>query len=246
MKKVQQICFTSPRIEEVLSMHPEELEEPERMTKIVEEFARGFHFLRDFELTATFFGSSRCSSESKIYREATRLGSLLARDGFAIITGGGPGIMEAANKGAHEAGGRSAGINIQLPHEQRVNRYVEESVAFYYFFIRKVMLAFASEVYIFFPGGFGTLDELFEMITLVQTKKIEPVPIILVDKEYWTPLLEWVEKELQSKRKTIGKQDTGIYHLVDDAREAFELIQKMVVKPKTQGKQGRVSKDSLI
>jgi len=227
--KSNQICFTGPRIEQVLKMHPAELE-PERMNKIVEEFSRGFHFLRDFNLAASFFGSSRAKAKDRMYTEATLLASLLAKDGFAIITGGGPGIMEAANKGAVRAGGRSAGINIQLPHEQRTNKYVKESAAFYYFFIRKVMLAFASEVYIFFPGGFGTLDEFFELATLVQTKKIEPVPIVLISKNYWNPLLSWVKEELYTNRKAIEKQDMKIYHVVDNAQEAFELIQKMVVR----------------
>lgn len=227
-RKSNQICFTGPRIEEVLQLVPEGIER-ERMNKIVEEFQRGFHFLRDFELAASFFGSSRAKAEDQDYKEAVKLASLLAKDCFAIITGGGPGIMEAANKGALEGGGRSAGINIQLPDEQQTNRYVKESVAFYYFFIRKVMLAFASEVYIFFPGGFGTLDEMFELVTLVQTKKIKPIPIILIDKAYWTPLLAWIENELYATRGAIGKQDMTIYHLVDDAEEAFALISRMVV-----------------
>jgi hypothetical protein len=210
-------------------MHPDGIE-IERMTKIVEEFQRGFYFLRNFNLTATFFGSARCKPESKMYKDATHLAYLLSKGGFDIITGGGPGIMEGANKGAFEAGGRSGGMNIQLPFEQRTNKYVKESEAFYYFFIRKVMLAFASEVYIFFPGGFGTLDEFFELATLIQTEKIEPIPIILVDKEYWTPLLSWIQKELQEKRKTISRHDTEIYSLVDSPDEAFQLIKKMVIR----------------
>ncbi|MEK7542658.1 MAG: TIGR00730 family Rossman fold protein [Patescibacteria group bacterium] len=231
MEKSKQIYFTGPRIEEVLKEFPKGIE-PERMHKIVEEFQRGFHFLRDFGLTASFFGSSRAKSQDRMYQEATQLASLLSKDGFAIITGGGPGIMEAANKGAFVEGGRSAGINIQLISKQLTNKYVKESVAFSYFFIRKVMLAFASDVYIFFPGGFGTLDELFELITLVQTNKIKPIPIILVDKGYWTPLLLWIEKELYAKRKAIEEQDMKIYSLVDDAKAAFEKISRMVVRVK--------------
>jgi len=227
--KSNQICFTGPRIEEVLNMHPEDVE-PERMTKIIEEFARGFHFLRNYELTATIFGSARSGLKSELYKEAYALGYGLAKEGFAVITGGGPGIMEAANQGAYEAGGQSAGLNIQISDEQRTNKYVQESEAFYYFFIRKVMLAFASEVYVFFPGGFGTLDEFFEMVVLIQTKKIKPIPIILVGKEYWQPLLTWIESELYEKRETIGKSDMKIYHLADDADDALALIRKMVVK----------------
>lgn len=228
--KSNQICFTGPRIEEVLKLHPQEDIEPERMTKIVEEFARGFYFLKNYGLTATFFGSARVTAQAPSYKEAYSLAFQLSKEGFDIITGGGPGIMEAANKGAYEAGGRSAGLNIQLQEEQRTNKYVKESEAFYYFFIRKVMLAFASEVYIFFPGGFGTLDELFELITLVQTKKIEPIPIILVGREYWQPLLKWIESELYEKRGAIKKSDMKVYHLVDDADDALTRIRKMVVK----------------
>ena len=201
-----------------------------RMNKIVEEFSRGFYFLRDFGLAASFFGSTRSNPQDKMYREAEKLASLLAKAGFAIITGGGPGIMEAANKGACEAGGRSAGINIQLLRKQSTNKYVKESAAFSYFFIRKVMLAFASEVYIFFPGGFGTLDELFELTTLIQTKKIAPIPVILVGKEYWTPLLAWIEQELYMKRGAIAKEDMKIHCLVDDAQGAFEYIQQIGVR----------------
>jgi len=223
----KQICFTGPRIEEVLKHHPEDIE-PERMSKIVEEFAKGFHFLEDYKLTATIFGSARSSPQSTMYEEAYKLAYQLSKKGFDIITGGGPGIMEAANKGALEAGGRSAGINIQLDNEQQVNKYVNESIAFYYFFIRKVMLAYASEVYIFFPGGFGTLDEMFEMSTLVQTKKIEPIPIILVGKEYWEPLLSWIREELYEKNKAIDKEDMSIHRVVDNADEALKLIGSMV------------------
>ena len=226
--KQNQICFTGPRIEEVLKLHPNEEIEPERMTKIVEEFARGFYFLKDYGLTATFFGSARVTAQSSSYKEAHALAFQLSKEGFDIITGGGPGIMEAANKGAYEAGGRSAGLNIQLEKEQRTNKYVKESEAFYYFFIRKVMLAFASEVYIFFPGGFGTLDELFELITLVQTKKIEPIPIILVGREYWSPLLQWIKRDVYEKRKNIDKEDMKIYRLVKDAKEAHSVVKHLV------------------
>jgi len=223
--------LTHSRIEEVFGVRLRELE-AERLETIVEEFSRGFYFLRDFDLAATVFGSTRVKPEDRMYREAATLASMLAKAGFAIITGGGPGIMEAANKGACEAKGRSAGINIQLLHKQSTNKYVKESVAFSYFFIRKVMLAFASEVYIFFPGGFGTLDELFELTTLIQTKKIAPIPIILVGKEYWTPLLAWIEQELYRKRGAIAKEDMKIHCLVDDAQGAFEYIQQIVLHKK--------------
>ena len=138
--------------------------------------------------------------------------------------------MEAANRGACEAGGKSAGINIQLPAEQLTNPFVKESIAVNYFFVRKLMLSFASEVYIFFPGGFGTLDEFFELITLIQTKKSKLIPIILVNREYWSPLLEWINNNVYEKNHAINADDMEIYHLVDTADEAFQLIQKLVNK----------------
>lgn len=225
--KRNQIVFTGPRIKEVLEMYPAEVE-TERMMKIVEEFAAGFHFLHGYGLAASFFGSSRFSPRSADSKEAYRLAYKLSEQGFAIITGGGPGIMEAANKGAYDAGGQSAGLNIMLPSGQRMNRYVKDYKSFYYFFIRKVMLAYASEVYIFFPGGFGTLDEMFELVTLIQTEKIEPIPIILVGKAYWQPLLQWIEETLYHTNRTIAKQDMNLYYLVDSADEAFKAIKKMV------------------
>ena len=199
-----------------------------RFTGITQGFAQGFHFPKEYGKSANFFGAAKCVAGSKHYEEAKKLASLLSKDDFAVITGGGPGIMEAANKGASEAGGQSAGINIQLDHTQNVNPYVKKSISFNYFFARKVMLAFASEVYIFFAGGFGTLDEFFEMVTLVQTRKIDPIPIILVGKEYWTPLMKWIEKDLYEKRGNIDKEDMKIYRLVKDAKEARKVIKKLV------------------
>ncbi len=199
-----------------------------RIFRIMGEFVAGYEFLRHYKLAASVFGSARCQPSSKTYKEARKLGRMLAEAGFAVITGGGPGVMEAANRGAYEAGGKSVGINIQLPLEQRINPYVKESIAFNYFFVRKLMLSYASEVYIFFPGGFGTLDEFFEMITLIQTKKSHPVPVVLVDKKYWQPLLKWIDKVVYGKYKAIDKKDMDIYYLVDDAEEAFTLIKSML------------------
>lgn len=199
-----------------------------RIFKIMGEFVSGYEFLNNYDLAVSIFGSARRGFKDEIYKEAQTLGYKLAKLGFAVITGGGPGIMEAANRGAHKARGRSVGINIQLPAEQQVNPYVRETIGFNYFFVRKLMLSFASEVYIFFPGGFGTLDELFELLTLIQTKKSKRIPIILVNKEYWTPLLNWINNQVFKKNNAIDKEDMDIYSLVDTADEAFLLIKKLI------------------
>ena len=198
-----------------------------RIFRIMAEFVSGFELLRKYKLAATVFGSARALPDDRWYKESQKLGYLLAKDGFAIITGGGGGIMGAANKGAYEAGGASVGLNIRLPHEQRLNSYVTDSETFHFFFTRKVMLSFASEVYIYFPGGFGTLDEFFEILTLVQTKKIAQVPIVLVGREYWTPLIEWFQTTLADKYRSIGSDDASLVHVVDTAEEAHALIQSL-------------------
>ena len=195
-----------------------------RIFKIMAEFVLGFELLGRYGLAATFFGTARCQFGDKIYQNTQKLAGMLAEEGFTIFTGGASGVMEAANRGAHEVGGNSVGLNIDLPDEQSLNQYTTDSEKFHYFFTRKVMLAFASEVYIFFPGGFGTLDEFFEIATLVQTKKIKPVPIVLVNREYWQPLLTWIEKDLYEKHHVINEEDTQIYHLTDTVDEAFQII----------------------
>lgn len=215
------------RIHEIVDGHPDFRHvSSERIEQIREEFERGFAFLQSIpEDSVSVFGSARCRPGSEAYQEAEELGRGLAKQGFAIVTGGGPGIMEAANKGAAEAGGRSAGLGIQLPEEQKINPYVQESVSFHHFFVRKVMLAFTAEVYVFFPGGFGTMDEFFELVTLVQTRKTNPIPIILVGKEYWTPLLAWIEETLFEKNGAIDQEDMKIYTLVDSAEEVLKLTE---------------------
>ncbi|MFH1187840.1 MAG: TIGR00730 family Rossman fold protein [bacterium] len=195
------------------------------------EFVSGFEFISKYEKAVTFFGSARSGFKDKLYQEVTKLAYDLSKEGFAIISGGGPGVMEAANKGAYEAGGKSVGINIKLTDSsgtEKRNQYVEEAESFEYFFIRKTILSFASQIYIFFPGGFGTLDELFEIITLIQTKKTKPIPVILVNKEYWQPLLSWINNTIYAKDKAINKEDMDIYHLVNDADEALKLIKKLM------------------
>lgn len=200
---------------------------PVRMSRIWNEFIKGFRFLKKYEKTVTFFGSSRVKSKNKYYQEAFNLASQLSAEGYTVVTGGGGGIMEAANKGAYMAGEESLGININLPQGEKRNKYVKNSVSFRYFFIRKVMLTFASQAYIFFPGGFGTLDEFFEIITLIQTKKVKKIPVILVHKSYWQPLLEWIERKLYKKERNISKNDIKIYYLVDNTAQALELLKKI-------------------
>jgi uncharacterized protein (TIGR00730 family) len=199
-----------------------------RIFRIMTEFIEGFRFIADFKKAVTIFGSTSSPPQDHYYQEARKLGKLLAKANYAVITGGGPGIMEAANRGSFEAGGRSVGLNIQLPEGQRMNPYVKSPFGFNYFFARKVMLSFASQAYVFFPGGFGTLDEFFEMVTLIQTKKIvDPVPIIVVGKEYWQPLFDWLKSEVYQKQRAIRRKDLKIFRLVNSAEEAFEIIKKI-------------------
>lgn len=199
-----------------------------RIFRIMAEFIEGFHFLADLKKTITVFGSTSLLPSDHYYQEARQLGRFLAKSGYTVITGGGPGIMEAVNRGAFEAKGESVGINIQLPEGQRMNKYVTKPIGFHHFFTRKVMLSFASEAYVFFPGGFGTLDEFFEMVTLVQTRKLaKPVPIIAVGKEYWNPLFDWLKKQVYLNYKSVKKEDLEIFQLVDSAEAAYKIIKNI-------------------
>ena len=195
-----------------------------RIFRIMSEFVEGFQFLSESKKEVTIFGSARFKPLNKWYRESRKLGQLLAKNGFTVITGGGPGIMEAGNRGASEKKGISIGLNIQLPTEQRVNKYVNRSRGFHYFFTRKVILAASAQAYIFFPGGYGTLDELFEIIVLIQTKKAQTVPIVLVGHSFWDPLINWIEVSLLKKNKTISSGDQKIFTVVNTAQQAFDLI----------------------
>jgi len=196
-----------------------------RVFRILSEFVDGWQFLADFKKTVSFFGSARFLEDNRWYGEARKLGKMMAGAGFAVVTGGGPGIMEAGNRGAVEGDGESLGLNIKLAMEQRINPYVKESTAFHYFFVRKIMLSFAARAYVFFPGGFGTLDEVFEILTLIQTKKIsDKIPVVLVGKEFWEPVRHWLTEEIFVKNQAIDEGDLKIYHIVDSAEEAYELI----------------------
>ncbi len=194
-----------------------------RIMKIMGEIVDGFALLDKYTLAATFFGSARCGFSDQTYLDAEELAARLARSNFAVITGGGPGIMEAANKGAHKVGGKSVGLSIKIPHEV-INPYLTDHMQFNYFFTRRVMLDFASEVYIFFPGGFGTFDELFEILTLIQTRKIKRIPCILYGKEFWTPLIEYFKTTLLDKNNAIDRDDLDFFTLVDSVDEAYDVI----------------------
>ena len=194
-----------------------------RVVRIAIEFIRGFRALHFLGPCVTVFGSARLAEGTPFYEEARKLGGLLAESGFATITGGGPGIMEAANRGALEAGGMSVGCNIDLPHEQRPNPYLRRVVTFYYFFVRKVMLVKYSFAFVVMPGGFGTLDELSEALTLIQTKKIENFPIVLMGVDFWKPMMDFFEERLLS-RGTIGPEDLRLLYVTDSVEEAIAHI----------------------
>ncbi len=195
-----------------------------RIFRILSEFVEGFEFLSTVRHSVTFFGSARFQKENKHYQDALELARLLGEAGFTVVTGGGPGIMEAANRGAYEAGAESIGLNIQLPMEQRTNPYVKKGVGFHYFFTRKVMLSFSASAYVYFPGGFGTLDEFFEIVTLIQTHKMGPIPVVMVGKDYWQPLVLWIRKVILEQHHCIQPDDMKIFRLVNTPGEAFEII----------------------
>jgi uncharacterized protein (TIGR00730 family) len=196
-----------------------------RLFRILAEFVEGFEVLPRVYPGVTIFGSARTRPDDPDYQKAEKLAELLVRAGFSVITGGGPGIMEAANKGARNAGGYSVGLNIRLPMEQEPNPYANIKLEFRYFFVRKVMLAKYSVAFVFFPGGFGTMDEMFEILTLVQTKKIRPVPIVLVDKQFWKPLVSWFTKTLIPENK-ISTQDLEIFKILDEPEEIVNHIKE--------------------
>src|SRR5277367_5156384 len=200
-----------------------------RVFRIMAEFVEGFETLANIGPAVTIFGSARTRPGEPAYHAAEKTGALLAKAGFAVITGGGPGIMEAGNKGCFEAGGVSIGCNITLPHEQEANRYQTITLDFHYFYARKVMFVKYASAFICFPGGFGTLDEFFETITLIQTLKIEAFPIILFGKDFWSGLVKWMHATLEPH--FIDIEDVGIFRIVDSPEEAVELVKRGVKHP---------------
>ena len=199
--------------------------------KIQSEFVEGFEKLGRIGPCVSIFGSARTKPNTPHYKLAEEIAYLLAKKGFGIITGGGPGVMEAANKGAHFAGGKSVGLNINLPFEQIPNQFIDPDklIDFDHFYVRKVMFMKYSQGYIVLPGGFGTLDEMFEAITLIQTQKLVHFPIVLVQKKFWEGLINWINEKLMEE-KNISTEDLNIFHLVDTAEEAVEEIDKFYAK----------------
>ena len=204
-------------------------EDPWRIFRIMGEFVDGFEILSKVGPAVSIFGSSRTSPNDKYYKLTQKIASLLVKKGYAVITGAGPGIMEAANKGAYLSGGKSIGLNIQVPIVQKPNRYITTLLDFRYFFCRKVMFVKYGKAFVFLPGGFGTMDEFFEAATLIQTKRIDPFPIILVGSEYWNGLIEWMGKAM-AKTKRIDKKDMNIFKVVDKAEEVAQEIGKFYHK----------------
>jgi uncharacterized protein (TIGR00730 family) len=197
--------------------------DPWRSLRILSEFVEGFDALATVGPAVSVFGSARTPRSHPNYKSARRLGAGLAKAGYAVITGGGPGIMEAANRGCHEAGGLSIGCNIELPMEQGLNPYVDLGVEFRYFFVRKTMFVKYADAFVIYPGGYGTLDELFEALTLIQTKKIRDFPVVLIGSDYWGGLLDWVRGTLVGEG-AINPDDVDLLRITDDPDEACEIV----------------------
>ncbi len=204
------------------------IDESWRMFRIMAEFVEAIEELTKIGRAVSIFGSARVTPEDPYYKKTEYLARKLAENDFGVITGGGPGIMEAANKGALEGGGRSVGMNIRLPFEQKPNPYSNITIDYKYFFIRKVMFVKYAVAYVVLPGGFGTLDELFEALTLIQTKRIKSFPVILMGSEYWSGLLKWIRNTLLKENK-IAADDTKLVQIIDDPDEVISYIRKYVI-----------------
>ena len=192
-----------------------------------DEFRRGYNMVKKYPKSVSILGSAILKPDNEWYKKAESLSGRIARElKYAVVTGGGPGIMEAANKGAYEAGGDSIGYAIKLPNEQYTNKFLTDWISFEYFFTRKTMIFCSAETYIYFPGGFGTMDELFEILTLIKTNKMPKVPVILVGKDFWQPLLNFIEKDLYEDYRVIPKDFMEIYKIVDNEDEIINIIRK--------------------
>ena len=200
-----------------------------RVFRIMSEFVEGFEVLSKVGEAVSIFGSSRVKPNNPYYKLAEEVAYLLAREGYAIITGGGPGIMEAANKGAKKAKGKSIGLNIQIPHEQKPNPYVDTLLDFHYFFVRKVMFVKYAKAFVILPGGYGTLDELFESLNLIQTSRIGKFPVVLMGKDYWKDLVDWLKSRVLNKG-CISAVDLKVFTVVDTPKEAVSAINRFYGK----------------
>jgi len=196
-----------------------------RVFRIMAELVEGFEALNNIGPAVTIFGSARLAPGSPYYNKCLKVAENLSKEGFAVISGGGPGIMEAANKGAQNANGTSVGLNIELPMEQTPNLYQDVKVEFRYFFVRKLMFVKYAVGYVIFPGGFGTIDELFEALTLIQTKKIRGFPVVMVGKDYWSGLIDWMKRSALAAG-SISPEDLDLIHIVDEPEEVCEIINK--------------------
>lgn len=228
------VCVNIPEAKAVRGPHTRQelvhAVKNDRASRIANEFDRGLQFIKKYPKSVTIYGSARFRVDNQHYKDACNLAFKISKLGYAIVTGGGSGIMEAANRGAKDAGGHSLGLNIELPHEQLLNPYVTDSLSFYYFFSRKTTMSFSSEAYIFYPGGFGTLDEFFEIVTLVQTHKIRLVPIILVGVDFWKPLQLFLEEYCLKRHAAVNRRELGLYVITDNHDEILDIITNAPVR----------------
>ena len=211
------------------------MEDPWRVFRIMSEFVEGFHELANIGPAVTIFGSARTKETNPFYKQVEKTAELLVKQGYAVITGGGPGVMEAGNKGASKVNGKSIGLNIDLPFEQRPNPFINHLIRFHYFFCRKVMFVKYAKAFVIFPGGYGTLDELFESLTLIQTQRMAKFPIILFGRDYWAGLVDWM-KEKVLKEENIDPQDLDIFQVVDHPDEVIKIINQFYGKIKRSSK----------
>lgn len=195
------------------------------LDEITKEFRDGFEFLKKYPKSVTIYGSARSKPDTREYKLAEQLGHHIVKElKYAVVTGGGPGVMAAAHKGAREAGGDAVALGISLPHESNINHYATDRLQFTYFFSRKTMLAFAAEAYIFFPGGFGTFDELFSTLTLIQTRKVPSVPVILIGSYFWNDLANFINKKMLEQQEAIAEYDREIFKITDDLDQVIDII----------------------